>query len=366
MEERRMILKMIEDGKITAEEGLKLLEATNNRTQEEENSSRSEVSTEVKWEEGDSYRSKHREESVESQLSKLTGIFDSAIQKIKDVDLDFNFGPHVVMDHIYQHQGRPPKSLAISLENGSLTLVPWDESDVRVECQAKVYRVKNTDEARRRFFNESTFFVDDDKLCFETKVKSIKMEATMYVPRSHYEYIKVHTFNGKLKGESISCDTLEASTVNGPIETDGVIAKKASLETVNGKIVCEKGQIQVLDAKTFTGEISVMGPVQDADIETVNGNISFAIDALTEPGYVDVKAATGSVELLVSKDIRVEGKLKTNVGSLVNKLTDSEVVNEKKEMAQRFLQFIGNGEKSARVKLTAGTNTGTISVRDAT
>ncbi|WP_332695382.1 DUF4097 domain-containing protein [Halalkalibacter lacteus] len=366
LEERKMILKMIEDGKITAEEGIKLLEAMEKTEPAQTHkvvTPVSEVSTEVKWDEGDRYRERARQ-TASSTTNLFTSFIESTIQKIKDVDLDFNFGSAVEIDHIFQHRDVSPTSLDISLENGSITFKPWDESDVRVECKAKVYRVKNSEEARRIFLHESTFRVDERKMLFHTKTKSIKVQTTVYVPRVTFTHIKLYTFNGQISGDTLDVDTLDVNAMNGALSFSSVKAKKVMAETVNGAIEYKKANIDVFDAKTINGGITLTGIVQDFDAETVNGSITYDLDELKESGYADLKATTGSIHLSIPKTTRVEGKLKTNVGGFTVDLRDYEVLEEKKEFAQKSLSFIGNQQSSPRVKVNALTNTGSVLVKD--
>ncbi|KHF41263.1 DUF4097 family beta strand repeat-containing protein [Halalkalibacter okhensis] len=366
MEERKMVLKMIEDGKITAEEGVKLLEAMDkgdSGTSTKQEASPREVSTKVNWDEGDQYRQRARH-AANSTASMFTSFIESTIQKIKDVDLDFNFGSSVEVDHIFQHRDIAPKSVDVALENGSITFKPWDESDVRVECKAKVYRVKDSDEARRVFLQESSFRVDERKLLFHTKTKSIKVQTTVYVPKDTFDHIKLYTFNGKIEGASFETDTLDVNAINGPLKFSTIKSKKVMAETVNGAIDYNQVEIDVFDAKTIHGGITLAGKVQDFDAETVNGSITYELDQLVESGYADLKATTGSIHLFIPKENRIEGKLKTNVGGFTIDMDDYETLEEKKEFAQKSLNFIGNQHSSPRVKVNALTNTGSVLVKD--
>lgn len=73
MEERKMILKMIEDGKVSAEEGLKLLDAVGKG---QEDTSSKALTTDLEETGGDSYKQKQRKEIPdETPFSKLTGFF---------------------------------------------------------------------------------------------------------------------------------------------------------------------------------------------------------------------------------------------------------------------------------------------------
>ncbi|WP_368503310.1 DUF4097 family beta strand repeat-containing protein [Alkalihalophilus sp. As8PL] len=364
MEERKMILKMIEDGKITAEEGIKLLEAMDTKkettSQQQEPSS---LSTEVNWDEGEEYKKRNRP-SGSSAEKRFASFIDTAFQKIKDFDLDFNFGSSVVVDHIFQHRDLTPTNVDVSLENGSITFVPWEESDIRIECQARVYRVKDAEEARRVFLQEATFRVNDQKLLFHTKVKSMKVQATVYVPKTTFNHLKLYTFNGTIKGEQIDVDTLDVNTLNGPISFQSIKAKKIMAETVNGAIELKHQEADLVDVKTVNGSITLSGKAQDVDAETVNGGITYELESLNESGYADLKATTGSIHLHVPQEMRVEGKLKTNVGGFTVDLANHEILDEKKEFAQKSTSFVGNQQASPRVKVNAITYTGSILVKD--
>lgn len=365
MEERKMILKMIEDGKITADEGIKLLEAMEKKDPSQENQSKTstEVSTQVDWEEGESFRERVRH-TTSSTTNLFTSFIESAIQKIKDVDLDFNFGTSFDVDHIFQHRDVAPTSIDVSLENGSITFKPWDEQDIRVECKAKVYRVKDREEAKRLFLEECSFKVSDQRMLFHTKTKSIKVQTIVFVPRQTFTHIKLYTFNGQITGEQIDVDTFDVNAMNGSLHCVAINAKKVLAETVNGAIEMKRSTVDLLDVKTLNGAITIAGQVQDIDAETVNGSITYKLDGLKESGYADLKAATGSIHIFLPKTIRVEGKLKTNVGSFSVGLDDHEILEEKKEFAQKHLSFIGNQESSPRIKLNALTNTGSVLLKD--
>ncbi|MBM7840460.1 DUF4097 and DUF4098 domain-containing protein YvlB [Alkalihalobacillus xiaoxiensis] len=359
MEERKMILKMIEDGKISAEEGLKLLDSLGKDKQEPEQTDGHNRSDN----ESKSYKQTSADPE-ETPFSRFTSFFESAFQKVREGDLDFNFGSVTEVDHVFQHQGIIPKSVYVSLENGSVQVVPWEKEDIRLECEAKVYKAKDEEEARESLLKDSVFSATEEKVSFETKSKAMKVNVVLYVPEASYENVKLYAFNGSLNGESIKTDLFDASTTNGSIKTADLVAKKAMMETSNGSISCEGHSIGSLYAKTLNGSIKVDGAAEDADIETLNGTINYHVNDSVETGYLDIKTTTGSVKILVSDQIRFEGKLKSNVGSIRNRLSDAEIIDEKKEFAQRYMQVSANQAQSKRIKVHAVANTGTITVED--
>ncbi|WP_209121431.1 DUF4097 domain-containing protein [Alkalihalobacillus sp. BA299] len=365
MEERKMILKMIEDGKITAEEGLKLLNALqqdehqDNKERKSEQQQQTALSDRVDW---DSKRQSRRTYRHSSGASVLTGFIETAIQKIKDLDLDFNFGSFVEVEHIFHHKNFNGKELDFSLENGSVTLVPWDEQDIRVECKAKVYRARDMEEGRQTFLQEAIFEGREDRIRFYTKVKTIKVQATCYIPKAEYEAIKVYTFNGHIKGEKLQGDKLEIKVVNGSVHLSDVKSKRLYAETVNGPVDITAIHNDWCEVKTMNGAITLEGKNIDVNVETVNGAIRYRLDEVSEPCYADLKATTGSIIVSVPAELRIEGKLETNVGGFTCDLNGLEIVEEKKDFVQKTLSFIANKECSPRLKLESETNTGSIQV----
>jgi len=371
MEERKMILKMIEEGKVTAEEGLKLLEAIGEERavgKQEKNHSKSEtqatdqtsLSTYVDWENSEQRRSSYREPTGSSFL---TDFLESAIQKIREFDLDFNFGSYVEVDHIFQHRQLTEKLLNISVENGSVTIKPWDEEDVRIECVAKVYRAHNQEEARHMFVSAVKFESDGEHLSFTTNTKSVKLKATFYVPKTMLKGFRFYSFNGHFKSEQLKADAIDLKVVNGSIYLEGTECKRLGSETVNGPIDLIGIDAGNCSAKTVNGAIRIAGKVADSDVETVNGTIHYELEQMNEACYADLKAATGSVNVKLPKDLRVDGKLKTNVGGFSCDLTGFEVVENKKEFIQKTLRFTANQQGTHRLKLEAETNAGSIELK---
>lgn len=364
MDEKKMILKMVEDGKITAEEGAMLLKALGESKTEEkpkEEPKTTALSETVDWKASGSERRTYKQSSA---TSFFTDFFENVVQKIRDFDLDFNFGSYIEIEHIFQHKGFFGNKIDVSLENGSLAIQPWNEQDVRLECLAKVYRAHNQEEARQIFFRETAFYADDEELRFSSKVKSVKLQLTLHVPEKMYDKIKLYSFNGHLRAERLLSEKLTAKVVNGSILFNGGQQSKLSLETVNGKIEVNEGKAEECELKTVNGSISVSGAFADCDVETLNGAVHYIVKPLDKPQYADLKAMTGSIRVDVAKDLAVEGKLKTNVGGFSCDLTNLQLLEERKDFIQKSLTFTANQNAQNTLKLAAEANTGTITVSE--
>ncbi|MDG5786625.1 DUF4097 domain-containing protein [Evansella sp. AB-P1] len=368
-EERKMILKMIEDGKITAEEGLQLLNALKedngegtDATSFKTDSTETSVSRDVDWEKGSGYRQQHTQRNP-SFATKFTEFIEDAVQKIKEFDLDFNFGSSIEIQHIFQHRDADVSKVDVSIENGSLTFKPWDENDIRVECNVKVYKVRDSDEARRTFLDEVFFDLTDEKLRFESRRKTMKVNTVVYVPKKSLEKIKLYTFNGKITGDVVSTDKFEAQTVNGRISLEELEAEEVRLETVNGTISISQLDAEHCDAKTVNGTIALSALKGKLDAETLNGTIHYTLlKANDSRAYI--KTTTGSVSVHVPENVKTEGELKTTVGGIQCDLPQLSIIEEKKDFANKQMSFLANKTGEHTFYIEAEATTGSISVRN--
>ncbi|MFD2705585.1 DUF4097 family beta strand repeat-containing protein [Salibacterium lacus] len=391
-EERKLILKMVEDGKISPEDGTKLLQAMNSDDGEKETqensrsvsgpesgaSRQNEEKTEAPAETSlptqasgnrqdsrsgwDTEWDREKQEDSSGAATGFSDFIDSAVRKIKELDLDFNFGPYQEVHHIFQHKNMEQTSLDISLENGSLEWKPWDEADVKLECDVKVYKSRTREEARREFLKETVFEVDDTHLRFYTRTKALKVDAVMYVPRRTYESLHLYTFNGHLRGEDVKVNSFSAKAVNGSLTITQPDTMKCHLETVNGPVKVTGGRLDVGDVKTMNGTIELNSDIRDLEAESVNGTID-ALMRVSQDARAALSATTGSIFVTVPREIRTEGHLRTNVGNYNHSLSDMEIHEEKKDFIQKSLRFTSNMGASPRLRLNAQTKTGSISVK---
>ena len=123
------------------------------------------------------------------------------------------------------------KEIDIDLANGMVKVLPWEQNNVRIECQAKIYRVETQDEARRKFLNEVVFMIDSQRLRFSTQQKWMKIEAVIYIPQTEYENIKIRMFNGSIESEHLTAENYKAKTANGKITLSDIKGSYAEAET---------------------------------------------------------------------------------------------------------------------------------------
>lgn len=363
-EERKRILKLVEEGKMTVDEALFLIEQLEQgKTQQQEKSTA--LSTDVKLEEAKKEEYKKEDFNTykfNSMKDKVLDFVDSAFKKIKDFDLDLNFGQSIDITHIFQQGDAYLNQVDIDMANGSVKVVPWEQKDVRIECSAKVYRVDNQDQARRKFLEDAIFAIENQKLRFSVQQKWMKVDAVIHVPKEEYENVRIRLFNGSIEGENLSVKDCRAKTANGKVLLGNLECGKLETETANGQITIRRSAIKDLEAETINGAIKADGFFNNVDLQSFNGNITCTINN-NDCESVEVKATTGSIEVFMPEKTSASGELKSNLGGFTIELDGIQVVEEKSDMVQKNLRFKPAEDGQKAVRLHADTKTGSIAVK---
>lgn len=84
-----------------------------------------------------------------------------------------------------------------------MNIVPWEDDDIRAECQAKVYRADSQDAARHAFLQHIECEIKGNKFFIRTEKKTMKTNVTLYIPQKEYDKIRVKLFNGPVRGEHL-------------------------------------------------------------------------------------------------------------------------------------------------------------------
>ncbi|MFJ7752915.1 DUF4097 family beta strand repeat-containing protein [Peribacillus muralis] len=363
-EERKKILEMIQDGKLSADEAMGLLEELEKASQEseaKEQKLQNELSTVVveKKSEGSTHDSFKK--NIQSSKEKIFDFVESAFKKIKETDLDFNFGKSVEVSHIFQHDYDFLNEVDVDIANGKIKIAAWDQQDVRVECQARIYRVEDIEEARKNFLDEVDFSIKDGKIIFKVREKAVKVDTIMYIPRREYEKIQVRLFNGAITTESLKSENLKAKTANGSIHIMHGNGDYCELETGNGTITISDTNFNDLEAETLNGAIRADGYFKKLDVQTFNGEIVCNNSGL-DCDSIHAKSITGKVQLNLPAGKAIEGELKSNLGSFNVTLEGMTIVEEKSDVVQKVLKFKTVKEEVPSLHVFAETKTAAITI----
>lgn len=358
-EEKQRILKMVEDGIITASEAVALMEAL-------EKNEHSTAQKDSFFDDLLNFGQKlgNQMQGAGSQLhqpkDKLFQFVQSTVQKLKD--FEFPLGKAVEFSHVFHEEVFLPKRLKVEMANGDLTLLPWDEQGVKAECHVKVYGAEQEEDAREEFIKNSVFYARDNKLSFSVGLKLMKVDTVLYVPKAKIDDISIKLFNGSLVVNDIQAEELDVKTSNGKIEVKNCKMDDFEGETGNGQIYLTNCEAKKVEANSFNGAIHVIGSVGDIDVKTVNGNV--LCDMKTGAVHtIKAHAITGNVEVYAPASMAMKGELRTNFGSFHLPETGMKKVTEKEEMIQKLVRFESENEAEQQVFITAETRTGLITIR---
>lgn len=365
-EEKKKILQSVQEGKMTAEEAFAILEELDKAAQESEKKEqqlKNELSTEVVQEKktNDDHSHDYFKKNFQATKEKILDFVESAFQKIKDADLDFNFGNSIDISHIFHHDKVPLYEIDTEIANGKTKVVAWDSNDIRVECQAKVYRAENQEKAREIFNNNVLFDIKDGKCKFYIQDKGIKVDVVMYVPKQEYKDIQIRMFNGAISAEALNAGHVKVKSANGALTLDRVTGERCELETGNGTITIQASHFTSIDAETLNGAIHAEGRFDKVDLQTFNGQI-MCRNEKNDSESVYAKSVTGKIQLSLADGTAVTGELKSNLGGFNVSLEGINIVEEKNDVIQKVLKFKTIKEQPPATYLFAESKTGAISV----
>jgi DUF4097 and DUF4098 domain-containing protein YvlB len=361
-EERKRILDMVEKGTLTAQEALTLLEALDKKTEPSKEKEKdfldefvSIFQEEKKGDTSNGYK-------TDKTKDKLLDFMNTAFSKIKNFDFDFQWNQSVEVSHVFQQPDTAFKKVDIDVANGKVELIPWDGEEVRVECQAKVYRTEDREEARKQFMENTSFAIDKETLYYSTQLKWMKVDSKVYIPKQQYENISVRLFNGGLKADHIEADYFRAKSANGKIQIDHLTSKKAEVETSNGAITVVNAKAEKVEAESINGKVQVEGDIHYTDAQSLNGNIVCVLTG-AKADTLHAKTVTGSVDIYVPSSINISGEAKSNFGGFKMELEGIDVVEEKNDVVQKHIRFNRKTDAEEKLHLFAETKTGSVLIK---
>lgn len=345
-----MILTMLQEGKITADEAHDLLEAlafseeaSKDRAAEQwaEVKDRLERAGDVVEERLEKAREKI-EEGIEEARVRLEAARDKAgtdpdhpIERLEDVVVtvergisqfakelpeaiarlvNFDFGQlagHTV-ERVYEGvfaEGSSEATIAVTTRNGSVTVDTWDEPGYKVVVTSKV---RGSDAAHAEEAASTATLWRETENGFRLTAgdrRGVSASVRVMVPAAVRYRLEAETRNGSIRARDLSLTSGQFSTANGSIRLDDVDARELHVTTANGSIRIS-GSVDTLRGTTAHGSIIVQmidagaggRSFESADwtLQTSSGSIRARVPDEDGIGYqVNLKTANGRVRALL-------------------------------------------------------------------
>ena len=296
-EEKKMILDMLKEGKITVEQASDLLEAVGKD------------------------KTKNSEESF---INKLSASFEKVIKKtseaISNFDLDIDLDSVNIPTNIYHINSQKTENqttieddineIEIDLINGSLDIKRAQENNITIE--EKNY-FKNKEDLKNDYLNIE---VVEDKLFISVNENYRSLDASanvkLYLGKNLYEKLNANIVNGQVELCDVGFNENNIESTNARftiINSSGNI----DLKNTNGKIEIRntKGNLEVSNVNGSVYLTNISGEI--ADVDLVNGSIR--IDGLNVEN-IDLASKAGSIRVFKIMDAK-KINMATQFGSVV-------------------------------------------------
>ncbi|WP_455331478.1 DUF4097 family beta strand repeat-containing protein [Exiguobacterium profundum] len=346
-EMRELILQQVKEGKMTIEEAMTQLERLERLEPEQGKSLEERQDTEKV----DAY-------SVESLTTKLTSAVEGLVTKLRDSDFSFssNFGPEVTYSKSFPFTG---SDISLDLFNASATIVSSDAEDCELIVTGRPLRQQDADKALEQLQSAVKHSVIGDRLVVSLRDKLVRAHVELYVPHHHFNHLLVQTLNGEVRADGLDVENVRVQTANGRVVLHDVHASELLLNTGNGTVEVEGVEAELVHVRTGNGAVIVGGKYDKASLKTGNGNIRAEL-ATARPAKFELASLAGNIRLVLPHGVEVEGELETNFGGLHCLLDELEIIRDRKDVAQRRLEFLSGRGQTPRIEVEAGTRTGTI------
>lgn len=280
----------------------------------------------------------------------------------KDVNLRVPGIAITKFEHEFYYEAPEISIIDIKAANGNVVLKTWDSEDVKVEAKIKLYGKMNA-EPFEAFLERSHIEVNDDHLSFQIPNKRVRADLVFYLPKRVYDHTAIKLLNGNITIDELEGKDIYTKSTNGNITVNHLTATMLEVEGVNGNIDIREGAILDSIIETVNGTVTVGTTPENLSVSLVNGDVRLTIkeDRLKK---IEASSVNGNVKVALPNMLGLEGNAKTSLGSINSRLSDYEVIREKKERTNQMLQFRRLSESGvAMVQLT--TTTGSIYLKDA-
>lgn len=279
----------------------------------------------------------------------------------KDVNLRVPGVASQKFDKVFEFAETEASILDVKVANGNVTFNLWDEPTVKVEAKIKLYGKLESVSPEIAFEERSHIEVDDDHISFQIPNKRIRADLIFYLPKRTYDHVSVKLLNGNILISELEVKDIYAKSTNGNIEIEKIDASMLEIEGVNGNIRVASGTILDSIIETVNGSVTMTATPQNIGISLVNGDIRLTLKEDTVR-RMNASSVNGNVKVAFPETLGLEGIAKTSLGSINSRLSEYEIVRQKKERMNQLLQFRRITDTIAQIDLS--TTTGNIYLKD--
>ncbi len=376
-EERRLILKMVEEGKITADEAAALLEALG----EEPEAAGDSHNTEDTWtrleKQGEEFA--HKVEAAAEKFSrsledKIEGGVGESLSRMGRMlsKLPFVSGEESYeMMREYSGQLRPGEwevPISIHTANGRINVEGWEEEHYKIVVVQQV-RAKDRDSARAKTVQLD---LEDGAQDMESvhimppPAANVTFSFHVFVPKNRVYDVDILNTNGRIQLDGLHCRNVNVETTNGPITLEHVKGAEIYASTVNGSVqmAAVEGENVVQKAGNGSARLRVMA--RQLEATTTNGSIRVEpLMGTFAASEIKLAATNGSIRCMVarSSDLGTKVEAMTAVGRTDVELDGFEFTSQERRVGGSRMEGESRGFEEQPRKMTIWAKAGSGSIQ---
>lgn len=335
MDNKDRILKMLEEGKITSEEAVRLLDAIESkpdREQTAQNEGSSQEHTRNTAEEDSKdvfqqfmsefqrYVNTDKANQAFSQVkSRLEGqkqtaqvykTFEKAFDNVKNSTIDSMF-TQGSKNRLIETIEDSYSNISVDITNGNVKVVPTDRVTTAKFEVTPFYRKLDK---QRNYFQDIICEVKNDELIIVSDIRTARVNVELQVNPSIVNRLIVSGSNGNVSIEGQEFNDLTVDLLNGSINLDETASSSAFIRTSRGSINVKGGAHGALELISMVGTINTETlNAKDVTVSS-NGSVNISLNERTESATIN--ANMGSININVPHGRALEGRLSTVVGQI--------------------------------------------------
>ncbi|HEX5564772.1 MAG TPA: DUF4097 family beta strand repeat-containing protein [Sporosarcina sp.] len=357
--ERKRILTMLENGTISMDEALTLLEAMEKKqtstgfSQAEEKKTFTEEPKSEDFSGNATGKDSSMDDFIEDIRKDFVTVGDrfmqfmqTTVERMKGFDFDTPFGGGSTFHHTIVKEADGLDEILVDVDHGSVSIHATDNPEVRAEFTVKSFNGRSEEDAKKEFLDKLIFLKDEGKLRYLSDLKLSQVNIDLFIPKQDYRKVSVRLLNGHFNLKDIAVEKLYTKTANGKVDVERIEFKEAELEAGNGSIRLNESTGDMLEAETINGRVYVSGKLKDVEAKSLNGHV--VVTTTDEAAQkIDAKTVSGSVELYIPSDVALRGEISTNMGRLDLQLNDVSKTTEQEQFLHRTIIFNKDKEGEA-------------------
>lgn len=297
-----------------------------------------------------------------SQFStRMAGLMGSTLSKLKDLDIETPFGEKVEFTKTFAFPAEEVNGIELDIANGKVDVVKATDNLVTVEAHVKT-QIKGTKDDTIMQVTEGLVKLTEQKLHVQSPNKFTQLKVQVAIPEKHYDVFIARLLNGGISIEGLDAKVIKAKSYNGLIRLENAKFDHAELQTSNGAVEARNVKGDDLEIETANGRIYIDGDLKEVEAESVNGHVVVTTTS-SEAHKIKARAIAGSVELYVPKTVAIEGQLYSNFGKADVGLSDAKVYEEEEQFLLKSVRFNKELADAKLLKLVGESRTGTVLVR---